>query len=106
MGVNQRYDLVIDIGGDLIRAQCKTGRLRRGTIQFSTQSVVTSKTKNVSRGYRGQADVFLVKCPEIDSVYCVPVDKAPSGAMCLRVDPCRNSQHQCVNWASEYELPG
>jgi hypothetical protein len=105
-GVNQRYDLVVDIGGEFVRAQCKTGRMRNGTIEFNTHSIVTSKTRIVSRGYGGEADVFLVKCPESDAIYCVPVDIAPRGSMCLRLDPCRNRQQQCVNWAAEYQLPG
>ena len=35
-GVNQRYDLVLDVGGEFIRGQCKTGRLRQGSVVFST----------------------------------------------------------------------
>jgi PD-(D/E)XK endonuclease len=29
-GVNQRYDLVLDLNGRFVRAQCKTGRYRKG----------------------------------------------------------------------------
>lgn len=105
-GVNQRYDLVLDLEGTFVRAQCKTGRYRNGAIEFKTQSVVTSKTRNVVRGYIGEADVFLVHCPTVQGVYCVPVELAAKGSMYLRVDPCRNGQHQRVHWASEYELPG
>ena len=104
-GVNQRYDLVLDLDGAFVRAQCKTGRYRRGVIAFSAQSVVTSKTRNVTRGYRGQADVFLVHCPDFESVYCVPVDEAPGTAMSLRVEPTRNGQSDRVHWARDYELP-
>lgn len=106
LGVNQRYDLIIDLDGRLIRAQCKTGRLQNGSIIFRTSSVVTSKTKNVVRGYHGEADVFLVRCPEVDHVYWVPVETATGGSMYLRVDPCLNGQRQRVNWASDYALPG
>jgi PD-(D/E)XK endonuclease len=38
-GVNQRYDLVLDLDGHLVKAQCKTGRLRKGVVSFSTRSV-------------------------------------------------------------------
>jgi hypothetical protein len=38
-GVNQRYDLVLDMGERLLRVQCKTGRRLGGTIEFSTVSV-------------------------------------------------------------------
>jgi hypothetical protein len=105
-GVNQRYDLVLDLDGRLVKAQCKTGRLRNGVIRFRTSSVMTTKTRNVRRGYSGEVDVFLVFCPETKSVYCVPEAKAAGNHMHLRVDPCRNRQQQGVNWASDYELPG
>jgi PD-(D/E)XK endonuclease len=104
-GVNQRYDLVLDLDGHLVKAQCKTGRLRKGVVSFSTRSVMTTKTRNVARNYSGQADVFLVFCPQTGKVYVVPVDDAPATGMSLRVDGCRNSQRQRVNWASDYELP-
>ena len=105
-GVNQRYDLVVDLDGAFLRAQCKTGRYRRGVIRVNTRSMVTTKTRNISRGYNGEADVFLVHCPEFPSVYCVPVEQAPGAQMALRVDPCRNGQRERVHWARDYELPG
>jgi len=37
-GENTRYDLVIDDGVRLLRVQCKTGRLRNGSIFFATCS--------------------------------------------------------------------
>jgi PD-(D/E)XK endonuclease len=105
-GVNQRYDLVIDIGGEFVRAQCKTGRYRDGAITFRAQSVITSKTRNVTRGYHGEADVFLVHCPDFAPIFCVPVDEAPGTRMHLRVETARNGQSDRVHWASEYALPG
>ena len=105
-GVNVRFDLVLYQDGAFTRAQCKTGRLRKGAILFSTQSIVTSKTRNVCRSYEGEADLFLVYCPDNERIYAVPVKGAPRGSMSLRVDPCRNGQHQGVNWARDYELPG
>ena len=37
-GTNHRYDIVINVGGRFLRAQCKTGRLRDGVIRFATAS--------------------------------------------------------------------
>jgi hypothetical protein len=103
--VNQRYDLVLDLDGRFVRAQCKTGRLRRGAIIFNTQSVRASMTGVFTRGYEGEADLFLVHCPELDTVYAVPVNSASQGHMSLRVASTRNGQNQRVNWAADYELP-
>ena len=61
-GVNQRYDLVIDVDGQFVRAQCKTGRMRNGVITFNTRSVRTNTRRTIFREYQGEADVFLVYC--------------------------------------------
>jgi hypothetical protein len=37
-GENTRYDLILDDGAELLRIQCKTGRLRNGAVEFSTAS--------------------------------------------------------------------
>ena len=105
-GVNQRYDLVLDLHGQFVRVQCKTGRLRRGSVQFSTRSTRTNRQKVESRSYDGEAEFFLVYCPANEQIYAVPVDGAPRGEMYLRVEPSRNGQASGVNLASEYELPG
>ncbi|MQA75446.1 MAG: hypothetical protein GEU88_14075 [Solirubrobacterales bacterium] len=104
-GVNQRYDLVFDLGGEFMRAQCKTGRLRRGSVVFRTASVQSNTRGSRCHGYRGDADVFLVYCPETDVVYVVPVAESPKGHMMLRVDRTANGQSERIRWASDYELP-
>jgi hypothetical protein len=104
-GVNQRYDLVIDIEGRFVRAQCKTGRLMRGVVEFRTRSVRSNTARTVTRGYVGEADIFLVYCRDTGRIYSVPVDEAPRGQMCLRVEPTVNGQAHGVNWAKDYELP-
>ena len=105
-GTNQRYDLVIDLDGQFLRVQCKTGRLRKGCIEFSSQSVRSNTTKVMTRDYRGEAELFLVFCPDTGRIYAVPVDDAPTGHVYLRVDPTRNGQRVKIRWAHDYELPG
>jgi hypothetical protein len=105
-GPNQRYDLVLDLDCGFVRVQCKTGRLRRGVINFSTQSVQSNRSRRVTRGYAGEADVFVVHCASTNRIYAIPVDEAPVGYMNLRVDATKNGQLSGVRWAAEYELPG
>lgn len=104
-GVNQRYDLVLDLGGEYVRAQCKTGRFRRGSVEFSTQSVRANMNGVFTRGYEGEVDVFLVYCPESRQIYAVPVEEAPRRQMSLRVEPSKNGQELGVHPASSYQLP-
>ena len=104
-GVNQRYDLVLDTEGRFLKAQCKSGRLRKGAVQFSAQSTQSNMQRIRSRGYDGEIDLFIVYCPETKGVYVVPADEVPSTGMYLRVDPPRNCQDKRVRWAKDYELP-
>ncbi len=104
-GVNQRYDLVLDCDGQFLRAQCKTGRLRDGVIQCSTQSIQSNTRGSRWRSYTGEVDLFIVYCPQNDSVYVIPADEVPSRGMYLRVKPARNRQDKRVRWAKDYKLP-
>jgi hypothetical protein len=104
-GTNQRYDLVLDMGGKFVRAQCKTGRLKDGVIIYATKSVRSNRKEILVRNYAGEIEIFLVHCPEIGGIYAVPVDEAPEGYGSLRVDPTRNGQKERIRWARDYELP-
>jgi hypothetical protein len=57
------------------------------------------------RSYEGDADVFLVHCPDTEAIYAVPVADAPRRSVTLRVDPTANSQAKGIRWASDYVLP-
>jgi hypothetical protein len=104
-GVNRRYDLVLDCDGLLLKAQCKTGRLRDGVVQFSSQSVQSNTRRTRTRSYAGEVDLFMVYCPDNRGLYVIPAKDVPSTGMYLRVDPSRNRQSKRVRWAKEYELP-
>ena len=104
-GINHRYDFVLDCGDRFIKAQCKTGRLRHGVIEFSAQSVRANTHRAYFRGYDGEIDLFLVYCPGTRKVYAVPIEDATKSKVALRVDPPANNQQLRVRWAHEYELP-
>ena len=104
-GVNHRYDLVIDGDDKFVRAQIKTGRLRNGAIVFSTKSCQSNTRRTVTRDYAGEAEIFLVYCPQTGQTYAVPVADAPKGYMYLRKGPTRNNQARRIHWAADYALP-
>jgi hypothetical protein len=104
-GVNQRYDLVLDVEGRFVRAQCKTGLLRGGAVRFRPLSTQSNTRKTLSRGYEGEADLFLVYCPQNGLIYAVPVEGCTSRSMSLRVEPTLNGQAEGIRWAKSYELP-
>lgn len=104
-GERGKYDLIADTGEELLRIQVKTGRLRNGVVLFNT------RTSHYHRGgadenYKGKADLFGVYCPDLDSTYLVPVDRAGTGACSLRVEAAKtkaNNQYG-MRYAKEYEV--
>jgi hypothetical protein len=106
-GENTRYDIVIDTGAQLRRVQCKTGRLRQGAVVFRTCSTYGHhpNPKVIRRDYEGQIDDFAVYCPELGSVYLIPIEdvQTRTSAM-LRVSPPRNGQFKRIRLAAAYEI--
>lgn len=105
LGVNQRYDLVVDTGAGFLRIQCKTGRVDKGCVVFNTKSVRSSRTGIFSRCYVGAVDLFAVHCPDTGGIYVVPVDGLPVDEARLRLRPTANNQSRGVRWATDYSLP-
>jgi hypothetical protein len=106
-GENTRCDLIADFGGRLSRVQCKTGRLRGGSVLFATCSTYGhhANPKVVRRTYEGEIDEFAVFCPELGSVYLVPIaDVQVRKQAMLRVDPPKNRQSARIRWAANYEI--
>lgn len=74
-GENQRYDLVLEEESGFRTIQCKTGRLRGGSVRFNLYSVVRDKeTKGWKKVKYGTAvDYYGVHCPDNRKNYLVPV---------------------------------
>jgi hypothetical protein len=104
-GDNQRYDFVVERDGRFVRLQCKTGRLRKGAVEFCcTSTYQTYGMQKRHTHYRGQIDAFIVWCYENEEVYLVPVDDAGTNRCCLRVAPARNGQISKTRPADRYRL--
>ena len=99
-----RYDLVIDDDGIFRRVQCKTGRLRDGSISFRLCNSDARRPSGVP--YHGQVEAFGVHCPETGRSYLVPL--ADLGTMRnlarLRLTAARNGQTKGIRDASLYEI--
>jgi hypothetical protein len=105
-GENTRYDLILDDAGRLFRVQCKTGRIRFGTVEFSTASSHAHhpNEKPGQRHYQGQVDLFAVHCRQTQGVYLVPIDRLPLDRAYLRIEPPRNGQRRRIRLAEDYEI--
>jgi hypothetical protein len=105
-GENTRCDLIVGDGARLLRIQCKTGRLRNGTIIFKVCSSYAHHRAPIApqRDYHGEIDVFGVYCHETGQVYMVPIEEVGRQTASLRIDPPKNGQRRRIRIASDYEL--
>src|SRR5918997_5370048 len=70
-GDGHKYDLIIDDGRSVQRVQCKTGRVRNGSLLFNACSF--SGNAGTRQDYKGAAELFAVLNPETGNVYIVSV---------------------------------
>ena len=106
-GENTRCDLILESMRGLTRVQCKTGRLRLGSIIFAVCSCYGHHRNPATarRTYEGQIDFFAVYCAETTGVYLIPIaDVQTRTSAYLRVDPPRNNQHRHIRFAADYEI--
>ena len=106
-GENTRCDLLIEQDDCISRAQCKTGRLRKGAVVFAVCSCYGHhrNPEAARRSYQGQVDYFAVFCPETCAAYLVPIgDITARTTAALRIAPPRNGQRRLIRFASDYEL--
>ena len=102
-GNNQRYDFIIDKGDELLKVQCKTDSIKNGCVYFPTCSTngFTGKTTN----YKGQIDIFVVYCKELNKYYEIPVDDVGIKVGILRFNPLKRTEKGLeIRWAEKYEI--
>jgi hypothetical protein len=110
-GENNRYDLVIEAGGRLLRVQCKTAspcgskNWNKSCIRFHAYSArFVSREFRDRAAYRGQADLFAAYAPSTGQVYVLAVDEVPETDVWLRLEPSRNNQQAGVRLAEDHTL--
>jgi PD-(D/E)XK endonuclease len=107
---HSRADLILELGGGLIRVQCKWGHLgpnrdvvvvRIGGCRLSPRGYVRS-TYN-----EAEIDLFGVYCGELDRCFLLPSARwAGRQQMCRRLTPARNGQQACTTLADDFNFVG
>jgi hypothetical protein len=96
------FDLVaVCPGGQLLRVQVKSGRVREGCVEFKSSSTDHGRGQ---RHYRGRADLIAVYVSSLKRVFMVPVEDCPSFTGFLRLEPTRNNQKRRVRLAEDYSF--
>src|SRR5205823_8200274 len=91
---DERYDLIFDVGSDLVRVQCKWAVIRSGALIVRCVSRRRAADGFVTRSYgRDEIDAIAAYCAEIDRCFYVPLDVLRrERGISLRVIPPRNHQ--------------
>jgi hypothetical protein len=101
-GGGMPFDLAAVLpGGEILRIQVKSGRIRKGCVEFNSASTDHGRGQ---RHYRGRADVIAVYEPSLNQVFIVPVDDCPTLRGVLRLERTRNNQQRRVRRAEDYSL--
>lgn len=98
-----RYDLIIDTGDGLLRAQVKYCD-RKPSHSSSAVSVLLRNANGADKSYTGSdIDVLFVYVPATDKVYKIPVDViSGKRELCLRLEPPKNNQVLGIHLADNY----
>lgn len=101
-----RCDLILDIGSDLLRVQCKWASLVGDVV-----IVRCSTFRRTRDGYRvttysaEEVDVVAAYCADLSRCFLIPIHLvANRRAIQLRVAPPRNNQRLRINWADEFDF--
>ena len=101
-GDNERYDMVYECDKGFTRVQVKTGHVRDGDkVVFNTASRGLNQPQEPYT--KNEIDIFIVYCSEIDKLYVVDVEDAPSSEMSLRIKRPQ-IDHPNINYAEDYTL--
>jgi prevent-host-death family protein len=100
------YDLAIEIGGKLMRVQCKWAGYDGDVITVRVDRCRTKRRGYVRNSYRAdEIDALAAYCEPLDRCYLLPVDMVVGRrVVCLRVSPTRNGQRAAINCAAVYEF--
>jgi prevent-host-death family protein len=101
-----RYDLVMEIGGELRRIQCKSGTRKRDVIVVRIASNRRGADGFIRTFYsRDQIDAVVAYCAETDDCYYLPIELIDGmTAFQLRLAPPKNGQRAGLNFAADYAL--
>jgi PD-(D/E)XK endonuclease len=101
-----RYDLIIDVGGPLLRVQCKWASVRGAIVVVYTITSRLTPRGYVRTTYRPtEVDGIAAYCHELKRCFWLPIDEiAGKSVVHLRLRPARNGQRSGLKWAQHYPL--
>jgi hypothetical protein len=103
-----RYDLGFEVGGRLLRVQCKWGALDRAgrVVRVSLRTYCLTFSGERRAVYTAdEVDLVAVYCGGNDRCYLLPSSRIDGRSQIwLRTSPPRNAQRACINLAEDFEF--
>jgi hypothetical protein len=102
----RRYDLIFDTGPELLRVQCKWGRVDGNVIMARLATSRHTPAGYIRTTYTSaEIDGFAVYCDATRDVYWLPIERFASMTYVhLRLLPARNNQRLGLHFAADYRL--
>ncbi len=103
---DQRYDLVLDLGAQMLRVQCKWAAKRGDVIVIRCRTCRRGRDGLIHRSYRaGEIDAVAAYSPDTGRCYLLPAELSVECAgVHLRLAPTKNNQAIGIRWARDFEF--
>lgn len=101
---NLRYDFLIDTGENILKVQCKHGRLKKGSVKAQTSSSYKNTTiRDAKETYEDDVDYFTIYSFDVDKTFLVPIEDIGSQeTFSIRVE--ETNQMKNINKEEDYLL--
>jgi hypothetical protein len=101
-----RYDLIVDVGGRLLRVQCKWASVKgRIVVVYAITSRLTPQGYVRTTYDPTEIDGIAAYCHELKRCFWLPIEEfAGKSVVHLRLQPARNGQRSGLRWAEQYPL--
>jgi PD-(D/E)XK nuclease superfamily protein len=101
----ERYDLIFDVRGRLLRVQCKWAAHYGEVVVIRCRSSRRVANGHFRRDYSAdEIDAIAAYCLALDRCYLFEVNGPSKSSIQLRLVPSRNNQQIGVNWADDFEF--
>jgi hypothetical protein len=102
----ERYDLIFDWDGRLVRVQCKWAPQHGDVIVVRCRRARRTRHGLLHRSYvPSEIDAFAAYCAEVDRCYFLPIEEFPyQSQIQLRLGLTQNNQQLLINWARDFEF--
>jgi hypothetical protein len=103
---DERYDLILDFGSQLLRVQCKWAVRKNDVIVVRCYTCRRGPNGMIVRKYTSdEVDAFGVYCAEVGCCYLLPVERfITKQHVHLRLGPSRNNQRAKIHLAEDFEF--